>query len=108
MGRSEHISRATTFEGANVTNIMGRSELDLQDATLAPGASATVQVFSAMGSVVLRVPPTWTVDVGAISALGGVRDDRAPTAESEAPEGSAAPRLELRGLVMFGRLRITS
>ena len=107
MGRSEHISRATTFEGANVTNIMGRSELDLEDATLAPGATATVHVFSAMGTVILRVPQTWTIDAGAISAFGGVRDDRPPMAESEVPDGSA-PRLELRGLVMFGRLLITS
>jgi hypothetical protein len=107
MGRSEHISRATTFQGGNITNVMGQSELNLHDATLAPGATATVHVFSAMGTVVLRVPPTWTIDAGAVSALGRVRDDRAPMAESEAPAGQA-PRLEIRGLVMFGRLMITS
>jgi hypothetical protein len=107
MGRSEHTSRATPFQGANVTNVMGRSELDLSQATLTPGANATVQVFSAVGTVVLRVPSTWTVDTGAISAFGGVRDDRATPAEAEAPVGPA-PRLVLRGLVVFGRLTITS
>jgi hypothetical protein len=107
MGRSEHISRATAFQGAEVTNVMGRSELDLTDATLAPGANADVHVLSAMGTVVLRVPSTWTVDTGAVSALGGIRDDRATLPESDTTAGPA-PRLVLRGLVMFGRLSITS
>jgi hypothetical protein len=120
MGRSEHVSRATAFQGADVTNVMGKSELDLRDATMAPGANATVQVFSAMGSVELRVPPTWIVDAGAIAALGGVRDERPTPARDGAPAeagatpaeadttASPAPRLVLRGLVLFGRLSITS
>jgi hypothetical protein len=107
MGRSEHTSRATAFQGADVTNVMGQSELDLTDATLAPGANASVNVFSAMGTVILRVPSTWTVDTGAVTALGGARDDRPPLAESDTAAGPA-PRLVLRGLVVFGRLRITS
>jgi hypothetical protein len=107
MARSEHTSRAAAFQGADITNVMGRSTLDLTGATLAPDANAVVQVYSAMGSVVVRVPPTWTVDPGAISAFGGVRDERAPLAEAEATAGPA-PRLVLRGLVMFGRLTITS
>ena len=120
MGRSEHISRATAFQGADVTNVMGKSDIDLRDATLAPGANATVHVFSAMGTVELRVPPTWIVDTGAISAFGGVRDERdtpartevtpaeAGAAPAEAETAGPAPRLVLRGLVMFGRLHITS
>jgi hypothetical protein len=107
MGRGEHISRATAFQGADVTNVMGRATLDLQDATLAPGASAVVQVYSAMGGVVVRVPPTWTVDSGAISALGAVRDERDRPIDAEAT-ATPAPRLVLRGLIIFGRLTITS
>ena len=107
MGRGEHISRATAFQGADVTTVMGRAELDLREATLAPGASAVVQVYSAMGGVVVRVPSTWTIDAGAVTALGAVRDDRATISEAESP-AETAPRLVLRGLVIFGRLRITS
>ena len=106
MGRAEHVSRATAFEGANVTNVMGRSELDLTQAILAPGATADVSVFSAMGSVVLRVPPTWTVDTGAVTALGKIADDRGTLPKAEA-EAVPAPRLVLRGLVLFGRVTIT-
>jgi hypothetical protein len=114
MARSEHISQATAFQGADITNVMGRSELDLHNATMAPGANATVHVFSAMGAVVLRVPPTWTVDAGSVTALGGVRDNRSGVRdERDSPlerddTAGAAPRLVLRGLVMFGRLTITS
>ena len=106
MGRSEHVSRATDFQGANVTNVMGRSELDLTQATLAPGATADISLFSAMGSVVLRVPPTWTVDTGAVTALGKIADDRVTLSKAEA-ETVPAPRLVLRGLVLFGRVTIT-
>jgi hypothetical protein len=107
MARSEHISQATAFQGADITNVMGRSELDLHNATMAPGANATVHVFSAMGAVVLRVPPTWTVETGSVTALGGVRDQRDSPLERDDTAGPA-PRLVLRGLVMFGRLTITS
>jgi hypothetical protein len=106
MGRSEHISTATAFRGADVTNIMGRSDIDLRAATLAPGATASVQLFSMMGSVVLRVPPGWTVDSGAISAMGGVRDERFPVSSNDPPAPGPAPRLVLRGLVAMGRLSI--
>ena len=108
MGRSEHTSRATVFHGGDVTNVMGRAELDLRDATLAPGASETVHVFSAMGAVVVRVPAAWTVDAGAISAIGAVKDER--FSAPEAPEATAGPppRLVLRGLILFGGLTITS
>jgi hypothetical protein len=60
-----------------------------------------------MGGVVLRVPSNWTVDTGAITAVGAVRDERAPAIAAEAT-GDPAPRLVLRGLVVFGRLSITS
>jgi hypothetical protein len=107
MGRSDHVSRSTAFRGANVTNIMGRSDIDLRDATLAPGATASLQVFSMMGAVVLRVPPTWTVDIGAVSAMGGIQDDRPkPRTDEEGAASGAPPRLVLRGLVTMGRLTI--
>jgi hypothetical protein len=86
---------------------MGRSELDLRDAKIPPGGEATVQVFSAMGEVVVRVPPNWTVDTRAIPAMGAVRDHRFPAAEP-ATGTELAPRLVLRGLVLMGRLTIAS
>ena len=106
MGRSDHVSRATTFRGADVVNVMGSTNLDLREATLAPGASASVQVFSMMGGVIVRVPPTWTVDPGAISAMGGVRDERSTALDAPAPGAGPPPHLVLRGVVAMGRLTI--
>jgi hypothetical protein len=107
MGRSEHVSRAAAFKGADVTNVMGRAELDLRDAKMEPGQTASLQVFSVMGAVTLRVPPTWTVDTGAISAMGGVRDQRL-SRTADTPEAGAGPppHLVLRGVVAMGRLDI--
>jgi len=107
MGRSEHVSRAAAFKGADVTNVMGRAELDLRDAKMEPGQTASLQVFSVMGAVTLRVPPTWTVETGAISAMGGVRDQRLSQA-ADAPEAGSGPppHLVLRGFVAMGRLDI--
>ena len=107
MGRAEHTNRAEAFRGADVTNVMGRSELDLREATMVPGDSASLRVVSLMGGVVVRVPPNWTVDTGAVSAIGAVRDERPRLREGDAPTGPG-PRLVLRGLVMFGRLTIRS
>lgn len=106
MGRGEHVSNAAAFRGADVTNIMGRSDIDLRSATIEPGSSATLQVLSTMGAVVVRVPPTWTVDTGAIAALGAVRDERLRPSEPAETTGQPAPRLVIRGVVMFGRLAI--
>jgi hypothetical protein len=110
MGRAEYTSRATSFRAADVANVMGRSDLDLREATIPPGGEASVEVFSAMGNVVIRVPQNWTVDTRAISALGAVRDDRFPATEADAAEAAAgpAPRLVLRGFVLMGRLTIAS
>src|SRR5688572_20031873 len=108
MGRANR-SASGPFHAAEVTNVMGRSELDLRAATILPGAEATVDVFSAMGAVVVRVPPGWTIDTQAISALGAVRDDRfPPLAEAPAAEAGSPPRLVLRGLILMGRLVIAS
>src|SRR5688572_15670958 len=107
MGRAEHTNRAEAFRGADVTNVMGRAELDLREATVVPGDVASLRVVSLMGGVVVRVPPNWTVDTGAVSAFGAVRDERPRLRDGEAPTGPG-PRLVLRGLVMFGRLTIRS
>jgi len=107
MSRTEHVGSGAAFEGADVFNVMGRSELDWRSSAPPPDGSAVVQLFSAMGSVVIRVPPTWSVDTDAMTALGGIRDVRARVADADALSGRP-PRLVVRGVVVFGRLTITS
>jgi len=110
-GRAEHTSEAVPFKGADVTNVFGRTEIDLRDATLPSGQTGGIRLVSMFGAVTVRVPPTWSVDSGAVSAFGGVRDVRMrpQDTDTEAPAATGPPpRLVLRGLVAFGRLTITS
>jgi hypothetical protein len=111
-GRAEHQSEAVPFKGADLTNVFGRSEIDLRNATLPPGQTSGIRLVSMFGAVVVRVPPNWSVDAGAVSAFGGVRDVRMlRPPDTETAEGAAPgppPKLILRGLVAFGRLTITS
>ena len=124
MGRASRTSDQRTFTGADMTSVMGRSLLDLREATLAPGEEAYVDVFGMMGAVELIVPQGWIVDVEAVPVMGRVDDSRfrpvrIPTGAEAAPpqDGSAGappaeaaepPRLVVRGFIMMGRLNIRS
>jgi hypothetical protein len=129
LGRDERVSLAAPFRDAQMTSVMGRTRLDLRQATIAPGESATVDVFGVMGAVDVIVPESWTVEVQTTAVMGGVSDRRrgrdrndddndditlgpdpagaqagAPLADAE----TTPPRIVLRGLVVFGGLIIRS
>jgi hypothetical protein len=76
MGRDSRASDATNFRGAEMTSVMGRAELDLRRATLAPGEDAVIDVFGLMGEVRVIVPKEWSVDIQTTPIMGGVRDLR--------------------------------
>jgi hypothetical protein len=125
LGEDQRVSSATRFRGGEMTSVMGGCTLDLRPALLAPGEEATLDVFTLMGGLTLRVPEGWRVDVRALPILGGVRDQRAgfggrrqlrdgeaeandATAGQTRPAEGAAPRLVLRGFIMMGGLIIRS
>jgi len=88
-----------SFEGGDVTAIMGGQELDLRGARLA-GGSASIELFVLCGGVDLRVPEGWRVSVDAVALLGGIEDaTRVPTAE-------AGGHLILKGLVLMGGVEV--
>jgi hypothetical protein len=109
MGRAEHTSRGGRFQNGEITNVMGRSELDLRDAIIPPGGQASVDVFSLMGGAVILVPRDWVVDSQALPLMGAVRDERfAPLATDGNASTGPPPRLVLRGFVVMGALVIRS
>ena len=134
MSQDSRTSVATAFRGAQMTSVMGRTRLDLRQATIAQGVEATVNVFGLMGGVEVIVPEAWTVDVQTTSVMGGVRDRRgiedgtseedfrrlrrerrrddagaSPPPAAPAPGGDVtASRLILRGMVVAGGLVIRS
>src|SRR6266851_157524 len=76
LGETRSVSPATEFHGGDLTAIMGHCELDLTQATIAPGETPVVNVFVLMGEVTVRVPKDWIVDTRAVPALGQVKDWR--------------------------------
>lgn len=83
MGRDDRASTSTAFRGARMTTIMGRTRLDLRQATLASGGEVTVDVLGVMGAVELFVPESWTVDIRTTAVAGGTRDRRGVIPEDD-------------------------
>jgi hypothetical protein len=110
MGRDERVSTSPALRGGSMTTVMGRTRLDLRQATLAPTGEAVIDVFGMMGSVDVLVPEEWTVDVQAWAIMGGVQDRRkgqiasrerekeqtieqgqTPALQDRGPDGSSRP-----------------
>jgi predicted membrane protein len=99
-GGSQRTSNAAHFRGGDMTAIMGGCELDLRQAIIAPGESATIDVLAVMGGHSLRVPEDWAVETRVIPFMGGVEDKRS------LPKGRSPTTLILRGFIMMGGLEI--
>ncbi len=109
-------TRTTTLTGGEIVSIMGGSVVDLRDATIAPGQTVTLDVFTVMGGSSIRVPDAWLVDFQVVPVLGSARDQRRLPESGRhdtmnEPGGSAeaidqAPRLVVRGSVIMGGLVI--
>lgn len=103
MGRDHRVINAAEFRGGQMTSVMGRSELDLRTATIAPGQDVSIEVFMLMGGATIRVPEGWTIDVNTARIMGDVKDRRTGVRDS-----AGAPRLIIRGFIMMGGMTIRS
>jgi hypothetical protein len=91
-------NRASAFRGGSVLAWFGGVDVDLREATLAPGARLSVHAL--FGGVAIRVPPGWRLESDLNVFAGGV-DVRA--AEAESPD---APTLVVEGFALFGGIAI--
>lgn len=97
MGGVVRRSNTQTFEGADLTAVMGGCEIDLRQASMVPGGEAVIDVFAFWGGIDIKVPEDWTVIVRAIPLMGGVEDKtRVPAA------ATPSKRLVIRGIVVMG------
>jgi len=96
---SKRIVQSQAFEGGKITTLFGGTDLDLREAKLSADG-ATFDLFTMFGGVELRVPKEWEVNLDATAILGGSSDER-----STEPAANA-PKLNIKGFVMFGGLEV--
>ena len=98
MGGVGRRSNSQTFQGADITAIMGGCEIDLRQASIAPGTEAVIDVFAFWGGIDIKVPEDWIVVTRAIPLMGGVEDKtRTPQ-----PPPAIEKRLVISGIVVMG------
>ncbi|MDE2860704.1 MAG: DUF5668 domain-containing protein [Chloroflexota bacterium] len=88
------------FTGGTVSATFGSAEVDLRSAVVV-GSSATVDASVMFGSVTLRVPPDWAVDIQSSVMFGSIETKRPEPAEPKA-------RLVVTGSCWFGEIQVTS
>jgi predicted membrane protein len=93
-------SNTQTFRGADLTAIMGGCEVDLRQASIAPGTEAVIDVFAFWGGVDIKVPEDWVVITRAVPIMGGIED------KTQSPVTPAAKTLIIRGIVVMGGVAI--
>ena len=77
--------------------LMGGVELDLREATLAPGVTE-IRAVAIMGAVIVRVPPHVRVESDGIAILGGFEDQLEQPASSD----PHSPVVRLTGFSIMG------
>ncbi len=100
---SGHESRVTStaFKGGSITVMFGGVELDLRDATPAPGG-AEIQVTAAFGGAEITVPTNWKLEVSGLPIFGAFSNK----VRTMAPLPDDAPVLRIQGLTLFGGVEI--
>lgn len=93
-------SNSPGFSGADLTAVMGGCEIDLRQASIAPGMTAVIDVFAFWGGIEIRVPEDWSVATRVTPLLGGVED------QTRASQGAVSKRVEIRGTAIMGGVEI--
>jgi hypothetical protein len=92
------------FPGGSISAVLGACNLNLRDATMPPSEEGTVlDVFGVFAGHELRVPEDWIVDSEIVPIASTIEDKRWP---DRRPAPADAPRLRLRGLLLFSALTI--
>jgi predicted membrane protein len=99
MGGVGRRSSSQTFQGCDLTAIMGGCEIDLRQASIAPGTQAVIDVFAIWGGMDIKVPEDWTVVTKAIPLMGGIDDKTRPPQNTDKV-------LVISGMVIMGGVAI--
>jgi predicted membrane protein len=94
-------SSSQSFQGGELTAIMGGCEIDLRQASMKDG-EAVIDVFAFWGGIEIKVPLDWSVAVEGTPLLGGFDDKTRP------PQGGSAKRLVVKGFAIMGGVEISN
>lgn len=94
-------ARSTAFRGGGLVCIMGGAQIDLREATFAPGRS-TLHVACAMGGANIVVPEGVRVTMTTTAVMGG-SNKHVPD-----PEREDAPELHVEVLAIMGGANVTT
>ena len=99
--------------GARLVAVMGQSSLDLRQLNLAPGERLYVDVVVTMGRATVRIPEHWALTTSGLPVIGSIRGDHEQKTASAALGAGALPtgpppRLILRGIVLMGKVEVSS
>jgi LiaF transmembrane domain len=94
MAGLERTNRSQSFQGGDLTAVMGGVGLDLRGAKLAADG-AVIDVFAMWGGIELTVPEGWRIELKVVPLLGGFED------RTRAVEAPQAPVLTVRGFVIM-------
>ncbi len=92
------------FEGANLQSVFGSVEVDLRGArNEAAKGPVTIRVECVFGSIKIRVPQTWRLDVRVDGVFGSLEDKTIPVT---ATQGFEPVVLVLTGSYVFGSVEV--
>lgn len=100
LGGSQQKNRSEDFKGSKLTAILGGVELDLRKAVIKN--DATVEVFSLMGGIEIKVPRNVIVKNQTSAILGGVEDS------TDQELSKTSPTLYITGEVILAGVEIKS
>lgn len=101
LGGIEQKNSSRHFRGGEISAILGGHTLDLRDADMLEDDTATLDMFTFMGGVELRVPQEWTVIVEGSAFLGGFENKARST-------GDGKKKLLIKGQAVMGGVEISN
>jgi hypothetical protein len=116
LGGVERKITSQDFRGGDATAIMGGCDIDLRNASIAPGTVAVLDCFAFWGGIEIKVPADWTVEMTGVPLLGGFADTRKETARiiagvgnligSSTPVAPNEKRLQVKGMAVMGGVEV--
>ncbi len=92
-------STSHEFRYADANAIMGGVELDLRQAQIADGETATVDAFAFWGGVEILVPENWRIDAKVMPLMGAFEDNTRN-------KGGTGPVITIRGTAVMGAIEV--